>query len=458
MDFSSELRKIPSVTEVLDVPEIASLLHRYSRTLVVRAIRSVLAEARRQVSEGQAAPAPSDMTGPVLRELAGSTSRSLRSVINATGVVVHTNLGRSVLASEAVEAVIEAATGHVNLEYDLGTGERSSRQDHVTGLLVELTGAEAALVVNNNAGAVLLCLDTLASGREVVVSRGQLVEIGGSFRLPDIMAKSGARLVEVGTTNRTYISDYAGAIGPSTAMLLRVHPSNFRQVGYTASASIGELVSLGAEREVLVMDDQGSGTLLDLERYGIVDPPIRDSISAGAGIVTCSGDKLLGGPQAGIILGKKNLIDRLRCNPLARALRIDKLSLAALEGTLRLYRDEERALSAIPTLSRLAQGGELLEQRAIRLAGMVRKTPSLEVKVAQSTSQAGGGSNPGEDLPSWVVAVRPSDGKVTALEEALRRAQPPVIARIHRGFLVLDMRTLGDHDLEAVAEALLDNC
>ena len=457
MDFSGELRKIPSVTEVLEVPEIASLIGRHSRTSVVRAIRTTLAEARREVSEGRPAPAPSDMIGPVFRELAQSTSRSLRRVINATGIVVHTNLGRSILAKEAIKAVVEAATGHVNLEYDLDTGERSSRQDHVTGLLVELTGAQGALVVNNNAGAVLLCLDTLASGRDVVVSRGQLVEIGGSFRLPDIMAKSGARLVEVGTTNRTYISDYASAIGPSTAMLLRVHPSNFRQVGYTASVSIGELVSLGREREVLVMDDQGSGTLLDLERYGIVDPPIKESISLGADIVTCSGDKLLGGPQAGIILGRRDLIDRLRRNPLARALRIDKLSLAALEATLRLYRDEDRALLAIPTLSQLAQGGDVLEQRAMRLRGMIREVPSLEIKVGQSTSQAGGGSNPGEDLPSWVVALRPSDGKVTALEEALRRAQPPVIARIHRGWLVLDMRTLGDHDLEAVKKSLLDN-
>ncbi len=448
-----ELKNIPSVTEVLETTEIAGLVGQYPRSFVVDAIRRSLDHSRNQIMAGNRAPSPGDLVETVKSHLQSRGSMSLRQVVNATGVVLHTNLGRAVLSAEAVRAVMDAATGFVNLEYDLEKGQRSSRQDHITGLLRDITGAESALVVNNNAGAILLCLDTLARSREVIVSRGQLVEIGGSFRLPDIMEKSGARLVEVGTTNRTYPSDYSARVNESTVCLLRVHPSNFRQSGYTAEVDTKDLVALGKEHGLLVLEDQGSGTLVDLERYGVTEKTVRRSILTGVDLVTFSGDKLLGGPQAGIIVGKSHLIQRLRLNPLARALRIDKLSLAALEATLRLYLDEEGALTSIPTLVALTEPLEILRLRAVRLAEAIKGTRLMEIGIEQGTSQAGGGANPGEDLPSWVVTVKPLEESASSLEENLRKSNPPVICRIQRDRVILDLRTIRDTDIALISRA-----
>lgn len=381
----------------------------------------------------------------------------LRKVINATGVILHTNLGRAVLSQAAREALDAVAGHYCNLELDLETGERGSRQDHVRDLLRELTGAEDALVVNNNAGAVLLALNTLARGKQVVVSRGQLVEIGGSFRLPEIMAASGAILVEVGTTNKTYLRDYEQAVGPETALLLRVHTSNFRIIGFAAEVGIAELAGLGRRLGIPVMEDLGSGLLVDLGGDFLRDEPVVvASLAAGADVVTFSGDKLLGGPQAGIILGREKYLEPMRKNPLARALRIDKLSLAALEATLRLYLDPDWAKSQIPTLHALFVSVEELRRRAERLRDLL--VPALrdqaEAEVQTGFSEAGGGSLPGVALPTFLVLVRPRELSVEELAARLRRAEPPVIARRLEGALALDVRTMLEGEEALVVRAV----
>ena len=374
----------------------------------------------------------------MLELAAAHVAPSLRRAINATGVVLHTNLGRAPLATAALERVREVAAGYSNLEYDLATGSRGSRQDHLAALLRRLTGAEDALVVNNNAAAVLLALAALAEGREVVVSRGELIEIGDGFRIPDVLARSGARLVEVGTTNRTRAADYEAMVGPETAAILRVHQSNFRVVGFTERPPLSELAGVARRNAVALVDDLGSGSLVPLED----EPLVTDSLAAGVDLVTFSGDKLLGGPQAGIVLGRAELVDLLRRHPLQRALRPDKLTLAALEGTLLLYADPERALTEVPALRALGEPLERVRERAERLAALVGG------RVVETTARAGGGALPLHELPSAACAVE--------LEQAsaLRLADPPVIAVVRDELTLLDCRTIPDEDVDSVAAAV----
>ena len=376
--------------------------------------------------------------------------------INATGIVVHTNLGRSLLSDEALAHIQTIAGRYSNLEFNLAEGKRGSRYAVVEDLICELTGAESAMVVNNNAAAVLLSLDTLARNKEVIVSRGELVEIGGSFRIPDVMAKSGAILKEVGATNRTHLHDYQRAITDQTGLLLKVHSSNFALVGFTASVSLKEMVKLGAHHGLPVMEDLGSGTLIDFSKYGLMkEPTVGESVAAGVDIVTFSGDKLLGGPQAGIIVGRKSIIERIRKNPINRALRIDKLTLAALEGTLRLYRDEPRAVNAIPTLRMLNAKEESLAARARDLAGRLASLadPRLAIAIVSLSSKAGGGSLPLLELPSRGLKLGIAGCSTHRLEARLRGSEPPIIGRIEDDAFIMDMRTLQDEELPIIVSA-----
>jgi len=378
-------------------------------------------------------------------------------VLNGTGVIIHTNLGRSLLPVSSMELLAVAGSGYSNLEFNLETGKRGSRYDHIDELLCELTGAEAALVVNNNAAAVLIALETLAKNKEVVVSRGQLVEIGGSFRIPDIMARSGARLVEIGTTNRTHLRDYQAAITSETALLLRVHCSNYRIVGFTSEVSNIELVQLARAHDIPAMEDLGSGCLIDLSKFGLVkEPTVQEVVASGMDIVTFSGDKLLGGPQAGIIVGKKRYIEKIRNNPLNRALRIDKFTLAALESVLRLYLDESQALREIPTLSMLTASEESIQQRAMNFLQLVLKSSGDcgNFELVRVYSRVGGGAMPEQDIASWAVAVRPENIKISRLETLLRHAPVPVVGRVEGDRLLLDMRTIADGELGLLSESL----
>ena len=426
-----KLRDLPSVDELLRDERLAAEPHE----LAVTAARAVLDRARDEIQVG-ATPGP--LVEAVLAELAGSRAPSLRRVLNATGVLVHTNLGRAPLAAAALARVVEVGGGYSNLEYDLTRGERGSRQDHLAALLRRLTGAEAALVVNNNAAAVLLALAALAEGREVIVSRGELIEIGDGFRIPDVLARSGARLVEVGTTNRTRSADYERAIGPDTAVLLRVHQSNFRIVGFAERPQLVELAEVARRHELPLVDDLGSGALVIVGD----EPTPADSLRAGADLVCFSGDKLLGGPQAGVVVGRADLVERLRRHPLQRALRADKLTLAALEGTLSLALDS-RARDQIPVLRMLHESLEAVRSRAARLAALVGG------EVEETVARVGGGALPLAELPSAACAVEES------LAEPLRLGEPPVIAVVRDGRTLLDCRTLTDAEIDEVAAAVL---
>jgi L-seryl-tRNA(Ser) seleniumtransferase len=462
------LRTLPAVDELLRHPQIQPFLKIHFRTVVVDSIRRVLEKRRQAIfqskDEQEAAGVtltPEQWAAAIGEELAASSRPSLRPVINATGVVLHTNLGRAPLGEEALHNLVEIAGGYSNLEFDLETGERGSRYEHVEEILCRISGAESALVVNNNAGAVLLALNSLADGKEVVVSRGQLVEIGGSFRIPDVMRKSGARLVEVGTTNRTHLRDYEQAVGGGTALLLKVHTSNFRILGFTAEVPLKDLVTLGRSRGVPVMEDLGSGCFVDFSPYGMEpEPTVQEAVQAGVDVVTFSGDKLLGGPQAGIILGKKTALDLLKKNPLNRALRIDKLTLAGLESTLRVYLDPEEALKALPALSMIACPLEDLERRAKKLQRKLLKSlsSSCQVTLKGEISQVGGGAMPLQALPTRVLALRPLRTSAAALEERLRRNEPPLISRVKDEEVLLDLRTVAKEEenplLEAVRRAL----
>ncbi|MEW6427125.1 MAG: L-seryl-tRNA(Sec) selenium transferase [Thermodesulfobacteriota bacterium] len=450
------LRRIPKVDELLgrldsDAPQ----------RLVKKAVRDELEELRRRILAGidldEADTDPVRVAAAVAARIARLATPRYRPVINATGVVVHTNLGRSLLPAEAMTAILAAGSRYGNLEFDLDTGKRGSRYSLVEDLLCELTGAEAALVVNNNAAAVLLVLETLARGREVIVSRGQLVEIGGSFRIPEVMAKSGAHLVEVGATNRTHPRDYENAITEATALLLKVHTSNYRMIGFTAEVPLAELVELGRRRDIPVMEDLGSGCLLDLKRYGFSgEPTVGEVVAAGADIVTFSGDKLLGGPQAGIIVGRRQYVERIKRNPFNRALRIDKFTLAGLESVLRLYLDEEQALARIPTLAMLALPQEAVRRRTTKLLRLLgdRLAGRARLEKVAVSSRAGGGSLPEQELPSWAVRLTPLTLSAAGLEERLRRLPRPVIGRIEHDTLLLDLRTVQDDELAPLAEAL----
>ena len=415
-----------------DLPSVDELARTAADPLAVEAARVVLARAREEIRAGAD---PGDLSQLLQQELSSARAPRLRRVINATGVIVHTNLGRAPLAAAALEQVVDAARGYSNLEYDLAAGGRGSRQSHVTELVRCLTGAEAALVVNNNAAAVMLALAALAEGREVIVSRGELIEIGDGFRIPDVLTRSGARLHEVGTTNRTRAADYEDAIGPETAVLLRVHQSNFRLVGFTEQPQLAELADLARAHELVLVDDLGSGALVDVGD----EPTARASLAAGADLVCFSGDKLLGGPQAGIIVGRADLVERLRRHPLQRALRADKLTVAALEGTLRLALD---APDEIPVLRMLREPPGAVLARAERLAA------AIGGEVEETVARAGGGALPLAELPSYACAVQ------ERLAERLRRGTPPVIGILRDGRLLLDCRTLTDAEADEVAAAV----
>jgi len=447
-------RALPAVGALLELEGVRRLLERAPRGLVAEVVRSVVDDARRA-----GVPAPDDdarWLEAIEARLAQRQLPSLRRVINATGVVLHTNLGRAPLAPAALEAMRTVASGFSNLEYDVAAGARGSRHTHCAALLAELTGAEDALVVNNCAAALVLALNTLSDGREAVISRGELVEIGGSFRVPDIMAKSGATLVEVGTTNRTHADDYRRALSPRTGAIVSVHRSNFAQEGFVASVPVRELVPIAAEGGVPLLHDFGSGLLVDLAPWGLTgEPTARDAVRAGASLVLMSGDKLLGGPQAGVIVGRAALVAALRRNPLARALRVDKLTLAALEATLALSRDPARAVSGIPALALLTAGVGALEERARRLAEALAAR-GVRGRVVPSEATVGGGAFPTARLPSAALAL-----DVEAPDRAdarLRAARVPVIGRIVEGRLLLDLRGVlpeTDDELAAlVAEAL----
>jgi L-seryl-tRNA(Ser) seleniumtransferase len=435
----------------------------HPRWAVLEAVREVLAERRHRVLGGGVSRAaaelllaPDAIAAAVADVAAEKAGPSLVPVINATGVVLHTNLGRAPLAPVALRAIEHAARGYTNLEFDLATGARGSRQVHVEALLCALTGAEAAFVVNNNAAAVLLAINTVANGKEIVVSRGQLVEIGDSFRIPDVMVRAGGRLREVGTTNRTHLRDYEEAIGPETALILRVHRSNFQILGFTADIDVSDLVALAKRQGLPVMDDLGSGALLDLSLLGLRREPLAaEAIRAGVDLVTFSGDKLLGGPQAGILVGRRDLLARARRNPLARSVRIDKLSLAGLEATLRLYREPERARQEIPVLRMLGLSASMIGARAEALAGALRsRLPEVAVSVEDETSEVGGGALPLQVIPTRVLALRPSRGSATDLEGRLRRASPPVLVRIKEDRILLDLRTVAESEEATLLHAL----
>lgn len=458
------LRKIPSVDELLSKEEIKDLSSIYPRPVIVEAIRRGLGILRREILE-QSDPTKIndhlftfDYIFPIIkREISMQVQTRLRPLINATGVVIHTNLGRAPLHPEAIKHMVEVSKGYSNLEYDLKIGERGDRHSHVEEVLCRLTGAESAMVVNNNAGAVLLSLNTIAEGREVIISRGELVEIGGSFRIPDVMRRSGAILHEVGTTNRTYLGDYKRAIGPNTALLLKVHTSNFRVIGFTSEVSLEELVQLGEENKLPVMEDLGSGCLIELERFGLgKEPTVQEAIKTGVDLITFSGDKLLGGPQAGIILGKKDIIESVKKNPLTRALRIDKLTLASLESTLLIYLDQKRAIKEIPVLRMLTTDIKLLKARGRRLMNKLSKKMNKDIQMSlkEDISQVGGGALPLQKLPTVVLSIKPLSFSVNTLEEKLRMREPPIISRIQKNELILDMRTVSDEEIPSLASGI----
>ena len=458
------LRKIPSVDEILSRPEIVDLLNVHPRRVVVEAIRKGLGHLRQELLRqgelphlGESPFSFESLYPHFQKEIALQIRPRLRRVINATGVVIHTNLGRSPLHPSAIEHLIDVSKHYSNLEYDIELGERGNRYTHVEEILCRLSGAESALVVNNNAGAVLLVVNTLAEGKEVIVSRGELVEIGGAFRIPDVMKRSGALLREVGTTNRTHLSDYKKAIGKQTALLLKVHTSNFRVMGFTSEVTLQDLVQLGKQHKLPVVDDLGSGCLIDLTQYGLEkEPTVQEMIKTGVDAVTFSGDKLLGGPQAGIILGKKKRLDLFKNNPLNRALRIDKLTLAALESTLLLYFDEKKAMEEIPTLQMLNLDTRKLKRRGKRLLKRLSGLADNRIvfMLREDVSQVGGGALPLQELPTIVVAIKPLDFTLNDLEKNLRKVEPPIISRISKEELILDMRTVIDEEIPLLAEGI----
>ena len=454
------LRKLPSVDEVMRAPAAADVAVRHGRAATVDAVRATIAQAR----AGRTALSVHDAIAGALARLEAAAQPNLRPVFNLTGTVLHTNLGRALIAEEAIEAAVAAMRNAVALEFDLGSGRRGERDDHLRGLLCELTGAEDGTAVNNNAAAVLIVLNTLAKGRDAIVSRGELIEIGGAFRMPDIMARAGARLVEVGTTNRTHPKDYADAIGERTGLVLKVHTSNYRIEGFTKEVSPRELAAIAHERNVPLVNDLGSGTLVDLARFGLAhEPTVTEAIADGADLVTFSGDKLLGGPQAGFIVGRKALIARINKNPMKRAVRLDKMRIAMLEATLRLYRDPDRLAERLPTLRLLARRKEDIAALVQRLAPPLASTlgDAFTVEQIDCASQIGSGALPVETVPSAGLAIRPKASRgagraLNALAAALRALPVPVIGRIEEQALVLDLRCLEDGDAFLANLAKLD--
>ncbi|WP_242872419.1 L-seryl-tRNA(Sec) selenium transferase [Romboutsia lituseburensis] len=453
---------LPSVDEVLGASKIIDISKEYPRSLILESIREAIDLKRKEIVRLKEEEVNKfnlnneEIVESALNRLRINYSLSLKKVINATGTVVHTNLGRSLLSETFKDDLWEAASRYSNLEYNLEKGERGSRYDHLTNTIKRLTKAEDVLVVNNNAAAVLLVLSTLAKDKEAIVSRGELVEVGGSFRIPSIMELSGAKLVEVGATNKTHLKDYEYAINEDTSVLMKVHTSNYRILGFTESVEIDKLSEIGKKYNIPVIEDLGSGVFIDLSKYGLsYEPTVLDSINKGADIVTFSGDKMLGGPQAGIIVGKKEYIDKMKKNQLTRALRVDKLTICALEATLRMYLDEERAIKEIPTLRMLTYKIEELEEKAKKLLNMIDQLKlDAEVCIEDGLSQVGGGSMPLETIKTKVISIMPKIMNVSALEKKLRLGEANIIARVYDNKYVLDVRTIFDDEYEIIVNEL----
>jgi L-seryl-tRNA(Ser) seleniumtransferase len=453
MSVQDQLRRLPSVDAILQMAVVAQWAKTYGRDLIVGAVRETTQGLRQMILAGAAYIGEDELLARVQARLQEMTSPTFHPVINATGVILHTNLGRAPLGVDVLAAMAQVGQGYSNLEFDLEAGKRGSRYVHAEALLCHLTGAEAALLVNNNAGAVLLVLSALAEGREVIISRGQLVEIGGGFRIPDVMAQSGASLVEVGTTNRTNLSDYASAIGDDTCALMRVHSSNFRIVGFAHQPGLGDLVALACERQLLMLDDLGSGTLIDTQPFGLAhEPMVQESVAAGVDILTFSGDKLLGGPQAGIILGKADLIARFRHHPLTRALRVDKAAIAGVQANL-LYYVRGEALEKIPIWQMISMSVDEITVRARRLLELLGPA-AKRCELLDGESMVGGGSLPQESLPTTLIGL--PGGKTTSIAKALRIGSPSVVARIQGEKVLLDLRTVLPRQEDVLVARLLE--
>ncbi|NYE58553.1 L-seryl-tRNA(Sec) selenium transferase [Carboxydothermus ferrireducens] len=451
MALEKLLRSIPKVDEILKAPELQDYLNRYQREIITRKVREVLDELRTGIVSGQRQKPLEfqEVVNLAQRKIESFFLPPYRRVVNGTGVVLHTNLGRAPLAPEAVEALRKVSGSYGNLELDLTTGKRGSRYDHVVEYLCELTGAEDALVVNNNASAVVLALSSMAFGKEVIVSRGQLVEIGGAFRIPEIMERSGAILKEVGTTNKTRLDDYRKAINENTGLLLGVHTSNYKIIGFTESVEIADLVKLGKEKGIPVMWDLGSGSLVDLTSYGLpYEPTVQEVLAAGVDVVTFSGDKLLGGPQAGIIAGKKEFVAKMKKHPLTRAIRIDKMTVAALQATLMLYFERD-FLTKIPVLRMLTEPPEKIKKRAQKLyRKLLRAKLPAEISIGEGKSEVGGGAFPGTYLSSYVIKINPHHLSVEKLAKALREENPALLGRIEEEKFIIDLRTVLEEEID----------
>jgi len=462
MDKKDLLRNLPKVDEILNNEDIQRLLNEYPRITVVDSIRRFIDMYRKEIIEADVEDLAKlqinfkDLVNKVILDVEEKNKMSLRRVINATGVILHTNLGRAIISDKVKDKLLEAACNYSTLEFDLSNGRRGSRYAHVEDIICKLTGAEAALVVNNNAAAVLLVLNTVAKGKEVIVSRGQLVEIGGSFRVPEVMAQSGAKLVEVGATNKTHLYDYENNINEETSAILKVHTSNYKILGFSDEVDIEDLVGLAQKYDLPVIEDIGSGTLVDFSKYGLTkEPTVTESIQKGADIVTFSGDKLLGGPQAGIIIGKKKYIDKMKKNQLTRAIRIDKLTLATLEATLRLYLQEDKAIEEIPTLKMLIMDINEIERKADILFNKIKNaSKKTEIQKEKGYSQVGGGSMPLEELPTILITLTSKELSVNTLEEKLRSNSIPIITRISNDKIMLDVRTIREDEFDIISNAI----
>lgn len=460
MDKNQIFRKIPKVDVLLEKEKIAEMVNHYGRENVMAGITEELGRLREALGKVQdevaAGKALADLEDKIAKNVEKRTKPRMELVINATGTVLHTNLGRAPIAYNHVMELVQKISGYSNLEYDITAGKRGERYAHFEKLLCELTGAEAAMAVNNNASSVLLILNSLAKDKEAIVSRGELIEIGGKFRIPDVMEASGATMVSVGTTNKTHLEDYEEAITEETAAILKVHTSNYRIVGFTESVTIDELTPLAKAHDVPVVEDLGSGVLIDLSKYGLsYEPTVQDSVRSGADVVCFSGDKLLGGPQAGIIVGKKKYIDRMKKNQLTRALRIDKFTAAALELTLLEYLSEEKAIQNIPTLRMITKSAETVKKEAQKLLRVLKKYDfNAEIELVSLESQIGGGSLPLERLPGYGVAIVPREISVATFEERLRKLPVPIIARVADNKLLLDVRTIEPSQYSVIGEML----
>ncbi len=457
MDKKELFRKLPSVDEVLSKDEIKNTLNFYPRSIVLETIREVIELNRKEIinSNKYLDINIESIVNDVIYKVKLKYSLSLKKVINGTGIVIHTNLGRSLVSEQIKDDLFSIATRYSNLEYDIENGERGSRYTHLTDIIKRLTGAEDVLVVNNNASAVLLSLNTLAKEKEVIVSRGELVEVGGSFRIPSIMELSGAKLNEVGSTNKTHLKDYEESINENTGAIMKVHTSNYKILGFTESVEVDKLSNLSKKYNVPLIEDLGSGVFIDLSKYGLsYEPTVLDSLKNGADIVTFSGDKLLGGVQAGIIVGKKEYIQKMKKNQLTRALRVDKLTICALEATLRMYLDEENAIKNIPTLRMLTYSIQELEKKAVGLYDKIKDLEDFDIKISDSKSQVGGGSMPLEFIDSKVIEIIPKKISVSSLEKKLRLSKSHIIGRIKDEKYILDVRTIFEDEFDLIYEEL----